>query len=378
MSRLRSLLAWIFRRWWRAVPFCLFALLALWFAFSLYRRASLRGEKERLLAEIRARGEPVELADYANLSDANDEGLKHLCRAILLLNRETAGYCRDRPQSEPERTILALAGRAPPTWTDSPDDGDWGEINDSLAIASPLLGPALGKVKPAFAELETACQYPPAMFPHDYVTDRPFAIEVPHMQDMRCFSRALRAEMVRALAAGEERKTYPPIILALKAAHLLDREVMHIPKLIQTATAGVAIAMIPDALSAVRPNDQELRALDAVLAEAETFSFRATVLYERAEALKYLEFLEPADLVLRRGSSNVTPFEKWRLRALASFEASWFGEAERLEEQVWLLLKSLGLSEPARFKTRQCADSPFLERSHVRGAAAEDKVGRFE
>ena len=154
MTRLCSLLACIFRRWWRAVPFCLFALSALWFAFSLYRLASLRGEKERLLAEIRARGEPVELADYANLGDANDEGLKHLCRAILLLNRETAGYCRDRPQSEPERTILALAGRAPPTWTVSPDDGDWGEMNDSLAIASPLAKSASG---PCMSALTKCC-----------------------------------------------------------------------------------------------------------------------------------------------------------------------------------------------------------------------------
>ncbi|HVJ82819.1 MAG TPA: hypothetical protein VNC50_17250, partial [Planctomycetia bacterium] len=114
MNRFRSLFAWPFRRWYRAVPFCLFALAALWFGLFLFRRATLRAEKARLIAEIRARGEPAEFKDYLKQTRTDDPGLRHLCRALLLLNAETAAGCRNEPNRPPYDRVLALAGMPAP------------------------------------------------------------------------------------------------------------------------------------------------------------------------------------------------------------------------------------------------------------------------
>ncbi|HVJ82817.1 MAG TPA: hypothetical protein VNC50_17240, partial [Planctomycetia bacterium] len=233
-----------------------------------------------------------------------------------------------------------MAGMAPPVANDAPTAADLNLVGNPASSNDPKLAKALEKFRPALAELELACRYPPAMFPHDFGTRRPIALLLPQSQDMRWFARALKAEMARAMWTGEPRKIWAAVLLCFRAAHRLDPEVLHIPKLVQVAIHGVAVEMLAEALGQARPTEEEFAALDAELAESASFRFRESILGERAEWLTALDDIDVDDFrVASKASSGNSSdaWEDWRIRMLANFEASRFGEPERLEEQIWLL-----------------------------------------
>ncbi|HVJ80084.1 MAG TPA: hypothetical protein VNC50_03350, partial [Planctomycetia bacterium] len=336
MSGLRTAVSWIFAKRRRAALFCIAVLTVGWFIFFARRRERLRTEKTVLIAALRARGEATDLADFAAIAGRDDPGLRHLCRALLALDRETASHLVREPNGPLGLSLKRLVG----DWTppaDPPGAGDWMAI-DFLddPKPDPKLTASVRKLEPAFAELERACERPAALFPHNFESDKPSSILLPQVQDMRSLARACRAGAFEAIAAGDARRAWRFTLLGVRLPGRLDAEAFPIPKLVQAAVFHVAFSVLEKTLASFDPTPDEFEKLDAALDAAERFQFREAILGDQAATLRALDRLNVEE-ILNAANPPLSRVDQWALQALVRYESSWIGEPARLEEQIWLL-----------------------------------------
>jgi hypothetical protein len=335
MNLLRMTFAWLFRRRRLLVPFALLlGAVATWYPLFLARRDRLLVERDGLLAALIAKGETATFREYEKLARADDPGLRHLMRAVLATGRETAlGYQSPR-KTKLNDAIHRLVGD---TMLPSPGlvPGDWAAIEAAdEPKADVALTAALAKLDPAFSELEKACVYPPALFPHDFGTPSPFSIHLSQVQDLRLLAKACRAAACVAIAKNDPRRAWRFVTLGFKLAERLDSDVFHISKLVQCQLFTVACKTMTMTLGHFEPTPEEFAALDDVLAAADRVRFGASVRGEQAATIRHLEINDPEEWVafmLRGPRSDI----KW-LRLVARYQTSRLGEPDRIEDQVWL------------------------------------------
>jgi hypothetical protein len=345
MTRLRALLGWPFRNRYRAIPFFLFVLGALWFALFLQRRDRLRAELAAELDALRGRGEPVALPDFESEVNLDDPGLKHLARAMLAVGGDLATNLGNGNPVSPWPEFRTLIGEWTPSISLRP--ADWTAYD---AIDAPTSDPALAafvvRVQPALAELEAACAYPATPLPHDFRSANPMALSFGHLLDVRRLARACRAATFLDVEKGDARAAWRHVFLGFQTIGRLDPDPFVISRLVQCAILNVAHEGLVAALSRFDPTPNEFEKLDALLAACERFNFRSVLHSEQAAVLDALESGDPIDVMRTAGIPMGPGTSVWHLKLMAAWSTSTLGEPGRLEDRLWLLRS---------FETRICA-----------------------
>ncbi|HVJ81886.1 MAG TPA: hypothetical protein VNC50_12535, partial [Planctomycetia bacterium] len=213
--------------------------------------------------------------------------------------------------------------------------GDFDIYSVKEPNSDPALVAAVVRMKPVLAELEKACAFPPSPLPFDYAAIRPEVVRT-YESDVRRLMLNCNAAVYRAIAADEPREAFRCILLGLQLSRRLEAEPFVLDKFNQGAVFSAVVATLARTLGHVDPSAHEFAKLDAALAEDEKFPLREVILGDQALTLRLIDRLDSDDyaaLDLAPGAGRV----RWDQRLMGRFRASWLGEPERLEEQIWLL-----------------------------------------
>jgi hypothetical protein len=260
------------RKWpWRVLWGMLGVILAA-VGFWCWSYWSALAEREALIAEIRARGEPVwwdEVADKLLVEQSPSSGAELMLKAIW----ELGGDVKTNKVGLPSAKIE--------------DD-----LRDQFP--EPMIHPAIQKdlqeAEPAFALAEQALRRKPGLLTKKLKGGDACAIMLSHIQDTRSFLRMYRWKAYDELARGDSRAAYETVIGAFMFSEQLAKEPFAICHMVRTTNKLAACNQLFMGLSYVQPHDDQFKRLDALLAaDDDGFNVEFSLVVERAVYLSILE-----------------------------------------------------------------------------------------
>lgn len=334
----------LFRTLW-----AMFAIMAAAGGYWWWNYREALAERDALVAQIRARGEPVfwnEMADKLLDERSKGTGADLYMKALWTLGGELNPTGPRVPSVKLETDLRDE--RLKPAIRD--------RVQKELALGTE-----------AIAILEEAVKRPPGLLTTGLKVQDPISILLPHIQDGRNLSRYLHWSANDALARGEAKQAYHAVWLSLAASEQLAVEPFLIAQLVRFAMRANAIETLTMCLEYASPPDEEFRALDKMFAVAdEGFGVSGAWLSERSLWLTVLE--EPKQLreFLQYGPSNNGPmneFERFAKKRWGDVIASPLGRPIILRTQSAFLK----LSE----KITKLNDRPLIDPKE-RDAAFEE------
>ena len=208
-------------------------------------------ERDALLAELRAKGEPVfwnETADKLLAERSPETGAELFLSTLRTLKAASDGTLL----MVPSKLLLVDLDKERFDPKIRPD------VQQELKLA-----------EPAIAILEQAVKRSPGLLTTALKTDDPVSILLPHIQDARNLSRLLHFGANDALARGDAKKAYRMVRLAFLSAEQLAKEPLLIPQLVRLAMRASACDTMTMCLAYAAPSDEDFRAIDELLAKVE-------------------------------------------------------------------------------------------------------------
>lgn len=238
---------------------------------------SALAERDRLVAELRSRGEAVtwdEFADKLLSERMANTGAELFLKALWELGGSfnTTGAKVPSPALE---TGLENERFKPAVRT---------VVQQELKLGAP-----------AIALLEEAVKRPPGLLTTAIKVQDPIGILLPHIQDARGMVRLLHWSANDALARKDAKAAYHAVELSLGAAEQLAKEPFIISQLVRLAMRGQAFDTLAMCLGHAAPPDAEYRAIDKLLAAADD-GFGAEIAWQGERAMWMTVLDDPKQL----------------------------------------------------------------------------------
>jgi hypothetical protein len=238
-----------------------------WWSF-----ATARADRDAVVAEIRARGEPLywnELADKLLAERSSETGAELFMKALAALGGE---YNKFGPKVPSTALTVDL------------------EKVQFVPKIRPVVQRELALGAAALPLLEEAVKRPPGLLTTAIRTDDPISIMLPHIQDSRSLARFLHWLANDALARGDSKTAYHAVELSFLASEQLFKEPFLISQLVRLAMRGTACETLTMCLAHAAPTDAEFAAIDRLLAAADDgFGAESAWQSERAMWMTVLE-----------------------------------------------------------------------------------------
>jgi hypothetical protein len=266
------------RRWLRRLVVTVAGVVVVWASAFVWRWRAAECDRDALVAEIRARGEPLEWKDFAPQGQAEPNGAIPLLRAFALVDRATADYMRK--SSRPELARIAathgdnadqvMAAASEMRYLKKPRPGVYPEFEAVLRIARPALDLAA-----------KACELPPVDLIPDYESTkegRDFAYG--HAYSTLCELEQI--DVLDALGRGDGRRAYRAVLAALRLSDYFNAEPHVLFQISRTSSLADPVKSLCEALAYAEPTATEFAEIDKQLALMAGRSFRRPILGERA------------------------------------------------------------------------------------------------
>jgi hypothetical protein len=254
------------------VLWSLFALVigvCLFWTFSYY---TALWERDTLIAELRAKGEPVwweEVAEKALSELTEGTGAKYYLEAINAI----AGETNPKAPRVPSKQLL-----------------DELEKDKFTPRVHPLVEKELKLAGPALALIEKAVELPPGLVIRNLRTPDPFDIITSNVSDVRCFSRILHWESFDALARGEEKRAYHAVWLSVAASNQVSVDPCAMALFARFNVLKESFNQLMMCLAYSRVPEVEFAAIDRLLAQFEDgLNVKAAMQAQRAMLLTTFE-----------------------------------------------------------------------------------------
>ena len=303
---------------------------------------SALAERDALIAELRARGEPVwwdEVAEKASAEQSDETGAELFMKALWELGGDYNSSKRGLPSLKLEDGLRAKF----------PEPTVLPEVQSELLQAAA-----------AFAYAKHAVKYKPGLLTKRLKDDDPSSIRIPHVQTMRSLANAPLGRLRRA-CANDPRRAFHAVTLSLECSEQLAVEPFIITQTVRMANKAVACESLATCLSYAAPTEQEFRVLDGLLAAHDDgFGVDFAIIADRAARLELFEnqFFRIYLFNWRpRGAPSRSPAHEWMYQRWLDVLASPFGRPPQIRTQS----EAIRLTE----SMRNTIDRPEIEASQI-------------
>jgi len=336
---------WLYRTLW-----ALLVLIASPCIYWYWCRHVALAERDALVAEIHARGEPVwwhEVVEKAEREQPEDNGAELFVKAIDVIGGVNAS-----------KKILFGGDLAEAFGDQFPEPKVVPEAQQQLHLATS-----------AISLSNQAVQRKPGLISilRNYDPNR---TSLPHVTGSRGIHRMLRWEAFDALALNDPRRAFRAMELGLRCAEQLSAEPLILTQFVRLSNRSVTCHALWNCLAYSCPNEVEFRVIDGLLAAHDDgFGIDAALVGERAIQLGMLE----DDIALRNLTTNWAMTEARHLRG----SEAWMRDA-------WVEVLSTPLATPIRLRTetellRMVESSrEFNDRPNVDPESEQRLVKEFE
>jgi hypothetical protein len=299
------------------VLWSLFAIVVGVCLFWTYSYYTALWERDALIAELRAKGEPVwwdEVADKLLAEPTEGTGADLYLRAIWALGGETnpKGPC------VPSKQLT--------------DELERDKFNPRV---HPLVEQELKLAIPALTILEESVRLPPGRVIKALRTEDPCSIILSQVQDMRRVQRILHWQSFDAVAKSDSNRAYHAAWLALAGTQQLANDPFAISQLVRLIVMSHAIDQLMMCLCWLSPPELEFAAIDRLLAGWEVaFDLESLVGAERGMWLTTLERPNIFWVVTSRTQRKPQGIERTLDGWLLDVASSQLGRPLRLRAQV--------------------------------------------
>jgi hypothetical protein len=295
----------------------MFAIVVAVGAFWYWSYQQALAERDALVAELRARGEPIfwnELADKLLNERSKETGADLYMKTLWTLGGELNRNGPRVPSVKLEDDLKDV--RLKPSIR--------ADVQKELALGAP-----------AISFLEEAVKRRPGLLTTALRTEDPISILLPHIQDGRNLVRYLHWMAYDALARGDAKQAYHAAWLSFGASEQLAIEPFLIAQLVRLAMRAAACDSLVMCLEYASPPEEEFRALDKMFAAAdEGFNIDEALQSERAMWLTVLEDPKQLRHFLVWGSRpGFNDFESFANRRWSEIIASPLGRPVILRTQ---------------------------------------------
>lgn len=209
---------------------------------------SALAERDRMVAELRSRGEAItwdEFADKLLAERTANTGAELFLQAVWDLGGSLNQNGAKVPTAALEKGL---------------------EDERFKPAVRPVVQQELQLGAKAISVLEEAVKRPPGLLTTAIKTQDPIGILLPHIQDARALVRLLHWSANDALARKDAKTAYHAVALGLGASEQLSKEPFLISQLVRLAMRGQACETLAMCLGHAAVPDDEYRAIDKLLA----------------------------------------------------------------------------------------------------------------
>jgi hypothetical protein len=256
------------RKWLRRVGWSLLVLVGGVVGFWTWSYYSALWERDALIAEIRAKGEPVwwdEVAEKALSEPTEGTGAKYYLEVINAVGGETNSKTTKVPSTQLLNEL---------------------EKDKYAPRVHPLVEKELNLAAPAIAALEKAVRLSPGLIVRRIKTTEPIAIILSEVVDVRRLARILHWEAFDALAKGDERRSYHAAWLSFATSQQVTRDPCVMAQLNRFFVLNEAFQQLSMCLSHAPVHGEEFDAIDRFLAGLENgFEVKDSMMSQRSMLL---------------------------------------------------------------------------------------------
>jgi len=278
---------------------------------------SALAERDALIAELHAKGEPVwwdEVVDKLLAEPTENTGADSYLKAVWALGGD---YNRTGPRL-PSGSLSMLVNNI----------GDFqpGNVVPHEPAIVPEVQRQLTLAKPAFDFLAEAVKRKPGLVTRNIKRSEPNSFLLPHIQDSTALLRMNFWRVYDALARRDEATAYYAVWEGFAAAEQLSKEPWVVSQWVRFAMQRQACRQLVMCLEYAATPEESFKKLDALFASLDdSLDLEVCRIGDRAKSLQAWEDSETAKVVLQGWSRHplaksvvVKPLEDWWIAALAS------------------------------------------------------------